>query len=460
MPFNSDFAWGIASAAYQIEGAFADDGKGLSVWDTFCRIPGKIYEGHTGDVACDHYHLFEQDVALWQQAIGASAYRFSVSWPRVLPEGIGRVNDKGIDFYDRLIDALLAHGMEPWVTLFHWDFPYELYCRGGWLNRDSADWFAEYAALMSERFSDRVRNWLTLNEPTAFVEVGHAVGNHAPGLQLGRRDLSRVLHNVLLAHGKAVQAIRAHAHSPVKVGLAHVDYPYLPASDSPEDIEAARMATFSATRALFSNNDAYSEPIYTGHYGEDFLRKVGADAPEIQSGDMETISQPLDFCGLNFYQGFRVRMSDEGKPEILHKPIQQNRTAAPRFGAPWLVTPEVMYWGSKFFHERYGKRIYIFENGMANRDYISQDGQVHDPQRIEFLSLYLQHLKRAACEDVDIGGYFHWGVMDDFEWPNGFSQRFGLIHVNFQSQRRTPKDSAAWYKSVIQTNGENLAEDQ
>ncbi len=454
MTFPDNFTWGIASAAYQIEGAALEDGRGLSVWDVFCRQPGRSFEGQNGDLACDHYHRYKEDIALWK-TIGPQAYRFSVSWPRVLPEGIGKINQKGLDFYDSLVDELLRNGIDPWITLFHWDFPYELMNRGGWLNRDSADWFGDYAGVICSKLSDRVSHWITFNEPTAFVS-GHGGNLHAPGLQLGMHDLARIHHHVLLAHGKAVQTIRSLAETAPQLGMAPCNYPGLPVSNSPEDIEAARQYIFGPNAAAFNSTSAYYDCVFLGRFPEGWDSFVGEHAARISDEDWKIITESIDFTGLNNYYGHYVRMGEDGKPQELPPNPQRNLTAQNFRGIAWEYTPETMYWGPKFFFERYGKPIYIFENGMCNRDWVSQDGKVHDPQRIEFLSQYMKQLEVAIDDGVDIRGYFHWGVMDDFEWPNGYTQRFGLIYVDFETQQRILKDSAYFYKDVIASNGASL----
>jgi len=450
MPFRDDFAWGAAAAAYQIEGAHLEDGKGLSVWDQMCREPGRIWQGHTGDVACDHYHRYAEDVALMKE-IGLSAYRLSISWPRVMPDGVGSVNEKGLAFYDRLIDELIAAGIQPWVTLFHWDYPYSLYCRGGWLNRDSSDWFAEYARVMVEKLSDRVSHWITLNEPQCFVGLGHRSGVHAPGLKLDMSDVLLAAHNTLLSHGKAVEVIRDTSKQPCLIGFAPTGGVHYPVSDSPEDIEVARRETFAVRPGNVMGNAWWADPIFTGKYPKEGVDLYGHAMPKIEAGDMEIISQPLDFYGINHYQGIRVRAAEDGSPVTV--PLDDGH---PQTAIRWFVTPEAMYWVCKFIYERYGKPIVITENGMSNIDWVSSDGHVHDPQRIDFTQRYLQQLKRAVEDEVDIRGYFHWSIMDNFEWAEGYKERFGMIHVDYPSGKRTLKDSARWYSTVIATNGDNL----
>ena len=455
--FSENFIWGAASAAYQIEGAAGTDGKGPSVWDTFSRRPGAMWQGQTADIACDHYHLYKQDVDLMSQ-IGLNAYRLSISWPRVLSEGTGRVNEKGLDFYDRLIDELLLHKIDPFVSLFHWDYPYELYCRGGWLNQQSPEWFAEYTRVVVERLSDRVSNWITLNEPNCFVGYGHIDGNMAPGLKLDQPDIFRIAHNVLLSHGRAVKTIREHAKLPCKVGMAPALIARIPASDSPQDIEAARRATFSVdsvepdricSKFIGQPNYYWFDPVFLGRYPDEVIQYYGKAFPDFSDKDMSIISEPLDFLGINIYHGRYRRMSDQGEPEIILDSLGEplNMMSAP-------VTPDALYWGPKFFYERYKKPIIITENGLANMDWVSSDGRVHDPQRIDFMHRYLKSLSRAVSEGVDVQGYFHWSLMDNFEWNDGYTKRFGLIFVDYNTQQRIIKDSGYWYKKLIASNGD------
>lgn len=448
MRFPKDFTWGVAAAAYQIEGAASTDGKGPSVWDEFCRQPGKVLDGHTGDVACDHYHRFREDVAMMRE-LGMRNYRFSISWPRVLPAGTGAVNGRGLDFYDQLVDELLAAGITPWATLFHWDFPHELLLRGGWLERESADWFADYAQVIAERLSDRVRHWMTLNEPQCFIGFGHATGTNAPGLKLSAAECLRAGHHVLLAHGKAVQVLRAAAQG-CMIGWAPVGVVSLPAEETQADIDAARRAMFSVSGGdatsmgmppnLWSNT-WWGDPVVFGAYPEDGILAAGDAMPEILPGDMETIRQPIDFYGANIYSGTRYRAGADGKPERMPHP-----SATPLSAFKWPIIPESLRWGPRFLHERYQLPVIVTENGVSLSDWVALDGHVHDPQRIDFLRRYLGELRRAIADGADVRGYFHWSVMDNFEWAEGYKQRFGLVHVDYETQARTPKDSAYWYR--------------
>ncbi len=451
MMFPKNFAWGAASSAYQIEGAATADGRGASVWDEFCKRPDAVHNRDTGEVACDHYHRYLGDVAL-MKSIGLRAYRLSIAWPRVLPEGTGAGNAKGLEFYDRLVDALLEAGIEPWVTLFHWDMPQALFNRGGWLNRDSAAWFAEYAAVMAARLGDRVNNWITLNEPQVYIGLGHADGKHAPGLKLPLKDCLLATHHSLLAHGRAVQALRACAPRAIRVGWAPVGHVSVPASDSPADLDAARHAMFSIRRKDAWNNTWYADPICLGHYPADGLELFGDDAPTPHEGDMKTICQPLDFYGLNIYSGETVKAGAEGEPVTIPA-----HAGAPVTTFRWLIKPEVLYWGPRLIAERYRLPIVITENGMANVDFVDLDGRVQDPQRIDYTRRHLLQLGRAIEDGVDIRGYFHWSIMDNFEWAEGYRERFGLTYVDYRTQQRTLKDSAIWYRTIIESDGAALA---
>ncbi|MEK7730024.1 MAG: GH1 family beta-glucosidase [candidate division KSB1 bacterium] len=463
MSFPKDFVWGAAAASFQIEGAAAEDGKGLSVWDMRCKVPGKIWEGNTGEVACDHYHRYAEDVALMAQ-IGLQAYRLSISWPRVLPAGVGAVNAKGLAFYDRLIDTLLQHNIQPWVTLFHWDFPHALFCRGGWLNRESADWFAEYTAVVVDKLSDRVAHWITQNEQQCYIGFGHQTGENAPGLQLGFAEVLRAAHHTLLAHGKAVQVLRSRAKLSPTIGVAPVGVIRMPATNAPADVAAAHAATFALTGKNVWNNTWFGDPLVLGHYPEEGMRLFHKELPPIQSNDMATICQPLDFYGTNIYFAEIVRTPPlrAVSPAPHKEEIDYEITSA--FANPaltamsWPLTPEALYWGPKFLYERYKLPIVVTENGMANCDWVHVDGKVHDPQRIDYLTRYLRAYGRALAEGVAAKGYFVWSLMDNFEWAHGYGKRFGLVYVDYQTQQRILKDSAFWYQQVIASHGASLGE--
>lgn len=450
MGFAKDFVWGAASSSYQIEGTGRDSGKGQNIWDVFTKEPGRVYEGHTGDIACDHYHRFREDVA-YMKELGLKGYRFSIDWSRVLPEGTGKVNEKGIDFYNALIDELLEQGIEPYITLYHWELPYEIYKRGGWMNPEIVEWFGQYARLVAERFSDRVKYFFTLNEPQCFVGLGFLQGCHAPGVKAPLRDTFEMAHNALKAHGRAVQMLRAYGKQNVQIGYAPTSGMCYPEKETPKDIEAARKALFALPDDLSNwtwNVSWWSDPVILGKYPEEGMKKYEKYLPVITDEDMKLISQPIDFYGQNIYNGRCIRMGTDGRPEEVRRPAGFPKTAT-----NWPVTPEALYWGPKFLYERYRKPIYITENGMACHDTVSQDGKVHDPNRIDFLARYLKNLKRAA-EEIDIRGYFQWSLMDNFEWDKGYAERFGIIYVDFETQERIWKDSAYWYRDLIRRNGD------
>jgi beta-glucosidase len=449
--FPADFVWGTATASYQIEGAAAEDGRGPSVWDVFCRRPGAVFEGHDGSVACDHYHRYRDDVGLMRE-LGGSCYRFSVSWSRVLPEGLGAINDKGLAFYDALVDALLEAGIQPFCTLFHWDLPHALHLRGGFANRDIADWFADYAGLLGRMLGDRVKLWVTQNEPQCYIGFGLGSGIHAPGLKLDLPDTLAAAHNSMRAHGKAVKALRAFVPD-ARVGYVLATKLARPASGSAADLEAARAATFAVRDGTHWNNAWWTDPLLLGAYPEDGLALFGRDMPSFPDADWNDLRAPIDFLGLNIYRAETYRASERGGFELLPVP-----PGHPRSGVDWQpITPDAMYYGPRFFHERYKLPSWITESGLATRDQIFLDGAVHDPQRIDYLHRCLLELRRAMRDGAKVEGYLAWSLLDNFEWADGYKQRFGLIYVDYQSQRRIPKDSFHWYKRVIASRGASLA---
>lgn len=451
MTFPKDFIWGAATSAYQIEGAVQEGGRGPSIWDMFCRRPGAVYEGHTGDVACDHFHRWQEDVALMKM-LGLQAYRFSIAWSRILPRGVGAVNQSGLDFYDRLTDELLNADVRPYVTLYHCDYPLALQERGGWLLPDSSEWFADFTAVVVDRLSDRVGDWFTFNEPQIIVGFGFQEGSYAPGERL---EFSRVLligHNLLLAHGKGVQVIRARARTSPRIGYAvALNSTPVPESEREEDIEVARQVFSSVTERNCMNNTWWSDPVILGRYPEDGLSLFADALPAMGSGDMRTMCQPLDFLGLNVYFGEKYRAGKDGRPEAVPFP-----PGHPRTSFDWPVVPESIYWASRFYAERYKLPLIVSENGMAGFDTISADQKVHDAQRIEFLQRYLRELRRACEEGIDVRGYFLWSLLDNFEWQAGYSQRFGIVYVDYPTQQRIVKDSGLWYKEVIASHGGTL----
>ncbi|MGH9476392.1 MAG: GH1 family beta-glucosidase [Terriglobales bacterium] len=445
--FHGEFLWGAATSAYQIEGATDAPGKGRSVWDDFVARRGAIADGQTGTRACDFYHRYHGDIAL-MHALGLKAFRFSLAWTRILPAGTGAVHQPGLDFYRHLVDALLAAGIEPVVTLFHWDTPLALEHRGGWQTRVMADWFADYATVAVRALGDRVRWWLTVNEPRSFIGGGYVAGLQAPGLKLARSAALAAAHNVLIAHGLAVQALRAAAPRPLQISLAHDLSPALPLA--PSDTAAARAATFASPLEHFDaahwwdENAWWFDPVYRGAYPDSAVVALGPDAPVIRAGDMAAIHQPLDFCAVNLYGGYRVAVGSNGVAVRQPWPPGFPETA---FG--WQITPEALEWAPCWLHARYRLPIFITENGCSRRDSPSLDGGVHDPQRADFIARYLGALARAMAAGTPMLGYLHWSLLDNFEWQEGYTQRFGLIYVDFTTQRRIVKDSARAYAQMI-----------
>ena len=420
------------------------------MWDAFCAMPGKVYQGHHGKRACMHITRWREDVALMRE-LGLKAYRLSIAWPRILPDGTGDVNEAGLEFYDGLIDALLNAGIEPYITLFHWDLPIKLHHRGGWMNPDIVNWFADYTKIVVDRYSDRVKNWITLNEPQCFILLGHQDGTHAPGLKLPEADILQIGHNALLAHGRSVQVIREHAKQPARIGIAPVGIVSIPETERAVDIEAARRATFEgATDSLF-NSTWWMDPVFHGRYPEAAVKQRLDNMPVVTADHMKLISQPIDFCAFNLYQAGVVRAGADGEVEPVQYPEGHPVTAM-----EWPVTPAGLYWACRFFHERYDKPLLITENGLSCHDWVSIDGKVHDPNRIDFLTRYLAYVARACEEGIPVDGYFQWSVMDNFEWAEGYKDRFGLIYVDYATGKRIPKDSYEWYRNTIQTNGSQL----
>ena len=448
--FAKNFAWGAATAAYQLEGGAAEDGRKPSIWDTFSHTPGKVHNGDTGDVATDHYHRFADDVQLMAD-LGVKHYRFSTSWSRVIPDGRGAVNEKGIDFYSRLVDALLSKGITPHVTLYHWDLPQALQDKyRGWESREIADDFATYAGLVAKRLGDRVTHWMTLNEILTFVQVGYGIGNpapHAPGIALKtEKERLQIGHHAMLAHGKACQAIRASAPKPGSVAIAENYNPFIPVIETPEHIEATKLA-FTRTYA----NGGIIVPLLTGQYDPFWLQQRGANAPAIQSGDMEIIHQPLDALGFNCYTGAYIRAA--GNAAGFEEVPMFDRF--PKMGTPWLnCVPESIYWGIRMIRDALGKRdlpIYITENGCADSGPTSASAEVQDIDRVMYLRAYLRQVQRASNEGLKIVGYFPWSLLDNFEWADGYATRFGLVYVDYATQKRTPKLSYKWYQQVIKS---------
>jgi beta-glucosidase len=441
--FPKGFLWGSATASYQVEGAVSEDGRAPSVWDTFSHTPGKTVENATGDVADDHYHRYKEDVQL-MKALGVKSYRFSIAWPRVFPSGDGAPNPKGLDFYNRLVDELLANNIQPFATLYHWDLPQALQDRGGgWESRDTSNAFGVYAGYVAERLSDRVKHFFTINEFGAFVELGYRIGIHAPGLQLPPGRFNQTRHHAVLGHGLAVQAIRAKAKPGTKVGLAENMTICVPVIENAQNIEAA-------TRAARELNAPYMTVIQEGKYTDAYLASAGADAPKFTPEDLKIISSPLDFAGINIYTPTYIRADNSAAGFAAVPPPK----SYPHMASWWLnIGPEALYWGPRHVAKIWNvKEIYITENGCSSSDIPASDGIVYDTDRVMYLRNYLTQLQRATADGIPVKGYFLWSLMDNFEWADGYTNRFGLHYVDYTTQKRTPKLSAAFYREVISRN--------
>jgi len=440
--FPKGFLWGSATASYQVEGAVNEGGRGLSIWDTFSHTPGKTFQGDTGDVSDDFYHLYPRDIQLMKD-LGLMTFRFSVAWTRIFPNGKGQPNQQGIDFYNRLVDALLAAGIQPYCTLFHWDLPQALQDSGGWENRDVAKSFADYAGFTAGFLSDRVKHFMTMNEIRSFVELGYSLGTHAPGLKLDARRLAQLNHHIVLAHGMSVQAIRAHAKPGTKVGIADNVEAATPVLETPEHIEATR-------KAMREQNASFLTVVQEGRYTDLYLKRLGANAPKFTAEDMTTIKSPMDFLGLNIYQPTYVRADGCEKGYAVVTPP----ASYPHMYSPWLyVGPEALYWAPKLVADIWKvKELYITENGASSTDELAPDGHIYDTDRVMYLRNYLWQLHRAVAEGVPVKGYFVWSLLDNYEWADGYSKRFGITYVDFVTQKRTPKLSSEFYKRVIQEN--------
>jgi beta-glucosidase len=436
--FPAGFTWGVATSSYQIEGAVAEDGRSESIWDTFCRQPGAIRDGHTGDVAADHYHRWRLDIEL-MASLGVTSYRFSIAWPRVQPHGKGPVNRPGLDFYERLTDALLASGITPVPTLYHWDLPQELQDEGGWMSRQTAQRFGDFAGLAAERLADRVPMWITLNEPFVVTAYGYALGIHAPGeaLLLGALPTA---HHQLLGHGLATAALRAAGAR--QVAITNNCSPAWPATDSPADAAAA-----SAFDTL--QNRLFTDPLLLGAYPDLSAFGVGeAGLDCVRDGDLAVISAPIDALGVNYYSPTRLSAQPGSPLPFQMEPIPGYPVTA--FG--WPVVPAGLTELLRLLQDRYGDAlppVYITENGCSADDEIGSDGSIDDQPRIRYLDGHIRAVHDAIVSGVDVRGYLAWSLMDNFEWSEGYHQRFGLVHVDFETQRRTPKASFAWYRDMI-----------
>ncbi len=449
--FPAGFRWGAATASYQIEGAVREGGRGKSVWDTFSHTEGKVARGETGDVACDHYHRVESDVKMMAD-LGLKTYRFSIAWSRILPDGRGKVNGEGLEWYHRLVELLLEHGITPCATLFHWDLPQGLEDIGGFRNRDTVSWFADYAALMARELGDRVTMWSTFNEPWCYASLGHVAGYHAPGLTDPKAGVT-VAHHEQLAHGLAVQAMRSERDG-LELGIV-----INPSNVRSEGSPAAEPDDMRKIDAI--HNRWWFDSVLNGAYPEDLLDDFGPLADAIQHGDLAQIAQPLDWMGINYYFDILVRglrPDDTGGDRMRSYPTVSRTAEADRrpvhTDMGWPITPEGFTELLVRLHTDYPNMppIYITENGCAYDDPVVE-GRCADPRRIEYLDLHLRAVKDAIDEGVDVRGYYQWSLMDNFEWALGYAKRFGLVHVDFESLERTPRDSALWYREVINRNG-------
>jgi beta-glucosidase len=437
--FPKDFIWGAATASYQIEGATEAGGRGESIWDRFGKTPGKILGGHTGDPACDHYNLWRQDIDLMKD-LGLQAYRFSVAWPRVVPKGRGQVNVAGMDFYDQLVDGLLKKGIVPYATLFHWDLPQALQDEGGWMVRSTVDAFEDYSRHVIRRLGDRVNHWMTMNEIPCFIGHGYSVGRHAPGLQLSRKEINQGYHHAFLGHGRAVRLIREWARPEAEVGLVNNPSIPVPMIESTENDLAAQKA--------YERMNAYLlDPICRGAYAPWWLEEQGADAPVVQPGDMEVISSLCDFHGINVYSGIFVEAANNAVGyQIIPFP-----TGYPHLALNWLKpVPQALYWACRYTKEAYAvQKFHITESGCACDDVLTPEGRVLDLDRLEWIRNHLRQAHRAVSEGLGLAGYFVWSLLDNLEWAEGYYKRFGIVHVDFETQVRVVKESAKWYRQVI-----------
>ncbi|MDT7838358.1 GH1 family beta-glucosidase [Aquabacterium sp. OR-4] len=438
-PFPPSFTFGVAAASAQIEGAAFTDGKGESIWDRFARQPGKVHNGDTLDIACDHYHRFDDDFAL-MASLGIRHYRLSIAWPRIYPDGDGALNSAGLDFYHRLIDSMVRHGITPWVTLFHWDMPQSLEDRGGWARRATVAAFARYADTVVRSLAGKVRHWITLNEIRCFTWLAYGIGSKAPGRRESDAVVSQTIHHALLAHGEAVRAVREHGGAGATVGLTDNCDVCVPVTETEADIAAAR--------AWFTERNAHIlGAIHQGGYSDAYLARAGAAAPQVQAGDFERISLPTDYLGLNIYTAHFVRAGRDGQAyEQLPLPARY-----PRADSPWLnIMPQAIYWAPRLCAELYGQRsIYITENGCGYDDEPVIDGQVFDLHRRDYVRNHLREVHRAIADGVPVDGYFLWSFIDNYEWEDGYQRRFGIVHNDYATQRRTPKLSAHWYAQVM-----------
>lgn len=442
--FPDNFVWGTATAAYQVEGAVNEDGRGVSIWDTYSKIPGKIQNNDNGDIACDMYHRYKEDVQL-MKSIHSGAYRFSISWPRVFPNATGTPNPKGLDFYNRLIDELLANGITPYATLYHWDLSQILQDKyGGWQSKETSKAFADYAAYVTEKISDRVKHYFTLNEFYSFTDLSYGLGQLAPGLKLSQKEVAQVRHNAVLAHGMGLQAMRQVAKLPLKIGVAENIVTAVPVIETPENIGAAKKATRELNAGLLT-------VMLEGKYTDNYLNSLGPDAPDFTAEELKLIAGPLDFVGINVYLANKYVQAADNKNGY---ELIQHAKNHPTMASPWhMVSPESLYWAPRLVKELWSpEEIYITENGCGATDELSEEGKILDTDRVMFMKNYLTQLQRATSEGIPVKGYFHWSLMDNFEWIFGYGIRFGLFYMDYKSLERTPKLSAEYFKKVAESN--------
>ena len=442
LEYPKGFLWGCATASYQVEGGAKADGRGPSLWDVFSHTPGKTHSGDTGDVADDSYHLYKEDVQLLKN-LGVGVYRMSISWSRVFPTGKGEVNQKGLDYYNRVVDELLANNITPYITMFHWDTPAAL--TDGWQSRDTSKAFADYCAYVTKHLGDKVKHWMTTNEFICFTDLGYKIGQFAPGLKLPAAQVNQVRHHGILAHGLGVQAIRANTPKGTQVGLAENASIFAPVMETTEHIEAARKATRD-------QNAPFLTTVLDGKYPETYLEEQGANAPKVEAGDMEAIGSRLDFVGLNTYNPSYVRADASPKGYV----VETMPSSYPHMFSPWIqIGPECIYWTVRNVCDIWKEKVpavFITENGTSSDDVLTANGRVEDVDRVMYLRNHLTQLHRAVSEDYPVKGYFLWSLLDNFEWADGYSKRFGIHYVDFKTQKRYPKLSAEWYKNAIAAN--------
>ena len=435
------FIWGTATSSYQIEGAIQEDGRCKSIWDTFSHTKGNTFEGDNGDIACDHYHKYKEDIDLMKK-LGVNAYRFSVAWSRIINEN-GKINKKGLDFYQRVTDRLLKKKITPYLCFYHWDMPEFIYQQGGYANRDFSDRFADLTNAVVDKLGDRIHDYLTINEPQCAVCAGCESGVQAPGDKLGEKEILKSFHNLMLAHGKSASIIREKVKDST-VSIASISQGAYPKTESAEDIEAARRYNLDDFFS-YDGQIAYFDATQFGDYPKAFYNRHDMTGI-IKDGDMKIIAQPVDYIGLNVYGGSQIEDVDgvATRSKLTH--------GYPTNVFGWVVGEKALYWAPKFFYERYNVPIVITENGTCLSDWVSLDGKVHDPNRIDYMQRYIGEMQRAIRDGVDIRGYFAWSMLDNFEWQAGYSKRFGMVFVDYENQKRIPKDSFYWYKKFIKKN--------